>query len=100
MSLICQNLILSYIFHVVCKNPIEQYNLSICYSISPATVGSHISVPLAPLQAPTKSLRMPVGTAVSAAGKLIQMPVMATSNPPTGVTIQKTTITGNLIFRT
>ena len=70
------------------------------FSISPATVGSHISVPLAPLQAPTKSLRMPVGTAVSVAGKLIQMPVMATSNPPTGVTIQKTTITGNLIFRT
>ena len=55
-------------------------------------------MPLAPLQAPTKSLRMPVGTAVSAAGKLIQMPVMATSNPPTGVTIQKTTITGNLIL--
>ena len=37
---------------------------------------------------------MPMGTAVSAAGKLIQMPVMVTSNPPTGVTIQKTTITG------
>lgn len=74
----------------------EQQFLSINYycSISPATVGSHISVPLAPLQAPSKTLRMPLGTAVSAAGKLIQMPVMATSNPPTGVTIQKTTITG------
>ena len=43
---------------------------------------------------------MPVGTAVSAAGKLIQMPVMATSNPPTGVTIQKTTITANPAPRT
>ena len=41
---------------------------------------------------------MPVGTAVSAAGKLIQMPIMATSNPPTGVTIQKTTITGRSIL--
>ena len=73
----------------------QQFQSIIYYcSISPATVGSHISVPLAPLQAPSKNLRMPVGTAVSAAGKLIQMPVMATSNPPTGVTIQKTTITG------
>lgn len=70
------------------------------FSISPATIGSHISVPLAPLQASNKNIRMPVGTAVSAAGKLIQMPVMATSNPQTGVTIQKTTITANPAPRT
>ena len=69
-------------------------------SLTPATIGPHINVPLAPLQATSKPLRVPVGTAVSAAGKLIVAAASNNQPPPSGVTIQKTTITANTIPRT